>query len=78
MDEAAGTWLVNVTESTEAEGPLTKVSDLSPCVDDVGVLDLERVEEVEGVRELVAEVGAAELVEITELWLDVVKTDEVY
>jgi hypothetical protein len=51
---------------------------LFPCVDDVGVLDVEWVEEVDEVRELVVEVEVAELVEITELWLDVGKADEVY
>ena len=57
---------------------MTKVSCLFPCVDDVGVLDVEWVEEVDEVRELVVEVEVAELVEITELWLDVGKADEVY
>jgi hypothetical protein len=49
---------------------------LFPCVDGVGVLDVEGEEEVEGVREVAAEVEAVELVELTELWLDVDKTDE--
>jgi hypothetical protein len=76
-DEAAGTWLVSVTESTEAGWPLETVSGLFPCVGDVGVLDVEWVEEVEGVREVVVGVGAAELVELTELWLNVDETDEI-
>lgn len=53
------------------------VSGLFPCVvDGVGVLDVEGVEEVERVEELVVEVEAAELVELTELWLNVGKTVE--
>lgn len=50
---------------------------LFPCDDGVGVLDVEWEEEVEGVRELVVEVGVVELVELTELWLDVDETDGV-
>jgi hypothetical protein len=50
---------------------------LFACEDGVGVLDVEWVEEVEGVRELVVEVGVVELAELTELWLDVDETDGV-
>jgi hypothetical protein len=50
---------------------------LFPCDDGAGVLDVERVEEVEGVRVLVVEVGVVELVGLTELWLDVDETDGV-
>jgi hypothetical protein len=49
---------------------------LFPCVDGVGVLDVEGGEEEEGVREVAVEVGAVELVELTELGLNVDKTDE--
>ena len=54
---------------------MTKVSCLLPCVD-VGVLDVAAGGEVEE-REVAVEVGAVELVELTELWLNVDKTDEV-
>jgi hypothetical protein len=50
---------------------------LFTCDDGVGVLDVEWEEEVEGVRELVVEVGVVELVELTELWLEVDETDGV-
>ena len=77
-DEAAGAWLVSVTESTEADWPLeTGSCCLFPCDDGVGVLDVEGGEEVEGVRELVVEVGVVELVGPTELWLDADETDGV-
>jgi Zn finger protein HypA/HybF involved in hydrogenase expression len=48
---------------------------LFSCVG-VGVLDVGREEVVEEVREVVVEVGAVELVELTELWLNVDETDE--
>ena len=76
--EGAATWLVSVTESTEAVGLLAIDSGLFPCVDGVGVLDVEREEVVEGVREVDVEVGVVELVELTELWLNVDETDEAY
>lgn len=47
------------------------------CDDGAGVLNVEWVEEVEGVRVLVVEVGVVELVGLTELWLDVDETDGV-
>lgn len=50
---------------------------LFACDDGVGVLDVEGVEEVVGVRELVVEVGVVELVGLAELWLDVDETDGV-
>jgi hypothetical protein len=50
---------------------------LFTCDDSVGVLNVGRGEEVEGVRELVVGVGVVELVELTELWLEVDKTDGV-
>jgi hypothetical protein len=50
---------------------------LFTCDDGVGVLDVEWEEDDEGVRELVVEVGVVELVELTELWLDVDETDGV-
>jgi hypothetical protein len=50
---------------------------LFTCDDGVGVLNVGRGEEVEGVRELVVGVGVVELVELTELWLEVDKTDGV-
>jgi len=49
---------------------------LFSCVDGVGVLDVGREDVVEGVRDVVVEVGAVELVELTELWLNVDETDE--
>lgn len=74
VDEAAATWLVSVTESTEADGPLATLSPLFPsrfpCVVGVGVLDIERGEDEEAVKEVVVEVEAVELVELTELWLN--------
>jgi hypothetical protein len=77
VDVGAATWLVSVTESTEADGLLAMENGLFSCVDGAGVLDVEREEVVEGVREVVVEVGA-ELVELTELWLNVDETDEAY
>jgi len=50
---------------------------LFACDDGVGVLDVEGGEEVEGVEELVVEVGVVELVGLAELWLDVDRTDEI-
>jgi hypothetical protein len=50
---------------------------LFACDDGAGVLNVEWVEEVEGVRVLVVEVGVVELVGLTELWLDVDETDGV-
>lgn len=47
------------------------------CDDGVGVLDVEGGEEVVGVRELVV-VGVWEVAGLTELWLDVDKTDGAY
>jgi acyl CoA:acetate/3-ketoacid CoA transferase beta subunit len=49
---------------------------LFPCVDGVGVLDVEREEDEVVVREVVEEVEAVELVELTELELNVDETDE--
>jgi len=54
---------------------LAVVSGLFPCDDGVGELDVEE-DEVDGVREVAVEVGAVELVELTELGLNVDKTDE--
>lgn len=78
VDVGAATWLVSVTESTEADGLLAMDSGLFSCVDVAGALDVGREEVVEGVREVVVEVGAVELVELTELWLNVDETDEAY
>jgi hypothetical protein len=47
------------------------------CDDGVGVLDVEGGEVVEGVGELVVEVGLVELVEVVELSLDVDEADGV-
>jgi hypothetical protein len=48
-DEAAGTWLVTVTESTEADGVLLVADCAFLCVDDVALdvgADEEEVDEV--------------------------------
>jgi len=76
VDVGAATWLVSVTESTEADRLLPMENGLFSCVDDAGALDAGGEEVVEGVREVVVEVVVVELVELTELWLDVDKTDE--
>lgn len=79
-EEAAGTWLVNVTESTEADWPLTGVcvacvACASFWVDGIGAFDVEegRGEELD---EVALEVVVVELLELTKLALDVVEADE--
>lgn len=76
VDEGAATRLVSVIESTEADWLLATACGLFPCVDGVGVLDVEREEDEVVVREVVEEVEAVELVELTELELNVDETDE--
>jgi hypothetical protein len=65
-DEAAGTWLVTVTESTEADGVLLVADCAFLCVDDVA-LDVGADEEE--VDEVVVWTEAVELVELAELLL---------
>lgn len=76
VDEGAATRLVSVIESTEADWLLATACGLLPCVDGVGVLDVEWEEDEVEVREVVEEVVAVELVELTELELNVDETDE--
>jgi hypothetical protein len=72
-DEEAGTWLVSVTESTEADAPLLVGAAFLIAE---GVVDVEEVEEVE-VDEVVV-VETVELVELAELRLGVDEVDSAY
>jgi hypothetical protein len=77
-EEAAGTWLVSVTESTETDWPLTGVcvACATFCVDGMGAaFDVEegRREELD---EVALDVVVVELLELTKLALDVAEADE--
>jgi hypothetical protein len=76
-EEAAGTWLVSVTESTETDWPLMGVCvTCAPfCGDGTRAFDVEegRREELD---EVALEVVVVELLELTKLTLDVAEADE--
>jgi len=76
-EEGAGTWLVNVTESTEVVGPMMLSDGLVSGVE-TGVFEVEEEVVVDEVDELVVvDEERVELVEVVELVLDVDELDEV-